>query len=762
MAKHSVSIVISIIIFAQSFAQTPVGTWREHLPYNNAKVIAVTPSRVYCATNLALFYYNKTDYSLNTLSKINLLSDLEPGYIAYSDKHEKLIIGYTNGNIDILINDSKYNFPDIKEKSIIADKSINHILIYDDFALLSTGFGIIKFNLQKNEFTDSYIIGDGGSYLKVNSTAIFNDTIYALTDNGIKKAFLNNPFLGNHENWNNEENILNPNSRFYSSVVFNNKLFIVNELQKEDSCHINIYDGHMWDTIPNLNNIKSLSSSEQYLVVTRASIINIFDTSLTQVKNDWISNIEYAVYNDHKLWMASSKEGLVLYDENHNDEPIIPNGPSSNIIFNIYNNNGSILVARGGYNTRIGERSYTWPEIYSFTDETWTNFTDDKDNVTQTKSMRDVVDFAAQNNPNKYMVGTWFYGLFEVENNKVTHIYNSENTNGVLGNVIGGMTYDDYGNLYVVCNYTDYPFVVKTPDNKWYKYKYDGIWGDLVYNASRKLINTFNNDKWTISTRGKGIYVYNDNRTPEYEADDTYTQFDLRDETSVIDQQLNDIVQDVEGAIWIATSSGVAVYDYPEYALREDKTMYARIPQLVVEGYLKGLLEGENVTCIAVDGANRKWLGTEGGGLFLVSDDGTQQLISLNTDNSKLFSNNIISVAINQANGEVFIGTDKGLQSYKSTSTENKENYNEIYAFPNPVKGDYNGLITVRGLMYNTNVKITDMAGRLVFETLSNGGDAIWNGHDMSGNKVAAGVYLVLCSNPDGSESEATKILIVN
>jgi len=215
----------------------------------------------------------------------------------------------------------------------------------------------------------------------------------------------------------------------------------------------------------------------------------------------------------------------------------------------------------------------------------------------------------------------------------------------------------------------------------------------------------------------------------------------------------------LEGTIWIGTADGVVVYDYPERVFTE--TMYARIPQLVVDGYLKNLLEGEVVTSIAVDGSNRKWLGTAGGGLFLVTADGTEQIMVWNVDNSKLLSNNIVSVEINQKTGEVFIGTDKGVQSYMSTATQGNSTFSSIYAFPNPVKDGYDGIITIRGLQYETNVKITDISGHLVFETMSNGGDAIWNGKDMGGVDVQSGVYLVLCSNNSGEETAVTKILIV-
>ncbi|MDA3891782.1 MAG: hypothetical protein PF517_08980 [Salinivirgaceae bacterium] len=756
--------VINVIISIQVFAQIPVGEWRDHLPYSNVKTITLGNNRVYCATEMAMFYYDLSDGSIQKLSKINKLSDLEPGYIAFSKKTNKLIIGYTNGNIDILENDSKFNFPDIKLKNIVANKKINHILIPENFAYLSTGFGIVVFNLEKNEFADTYIIGEGSSYINVNSTIIFNNVLYALTDNGVLSGQLDDPFLSNYQNWDKVETLLNPNGSYTNSAIFNNELMLVNNLHTNDSCHLIAYSNQGWDTVfTNLKRIRSLAVNNESLIIAHKKQVEVFNSDFEITTQINFSSINHTILdNDNNIWLGHTSRGLVHYIESNYQKAIKPNGPGSKNAFKVYNNNGSILVGPGGF-TPTGAGTYTKADVYNFSAESWSSLRNNIDNNNIMNSLRDVTGFASQNSSQNYMVTTYYRGIFEIVDNKIVNIYNSSNTNGILGDTIGGITYDNNGNLYIVSNFSAMPFVVKTPDNKWYHYEYDSRWKDFRINSSIKLINTNNNDKWTISSRGKGIMVFNDNATPGDRSDDIYKMFSLKDDkNTTISSQLNDIVQDIEGAIWIATSNGVAVYDYPKNALRADYEFDAHIPQIEVDGYLKGLLEGEHVTCIAVDGGNRKWLGTDGAGLFLVSANGTEQIISWNTDNSKLLSNNINSIDVNQKTGEVFIGTDKGLQSYKSTSTESKANYSDIYAFPNPVKGDYNGVITIRGLMYQTNVKITDLSGNRVFETTSNGGDAIWNGKDMTGNKVASGIYLVLCALPDGSESEATKILIVN
>jgi len=182
------------------------------------------------------------------------------------------------------------------------------------------------------------------------------------------------------------------------------------------------------------------------------------------------------------------------------------------------------------------------------------------------------------------------------------------------------------------------------------------------------------------------------------------------------------------------------------------------------DGHFQYLLETEVVTAIAVDGANRKWIGTQKAGVFLMSEDGTEQILHFDENSSPLLSNNITSIAINHETGEVFFGTDKGIISYKSTATKGSDKFKkeDVYAYPNPVREDYEGIIAIKGLVTNAVVKITDISGTLIYETIAEGGQAIWNGKNFNGEKAHTGVYLVFASNEDGSETIVTKILVIN
>ena len=171
------------------------------------------------------------------------------------------------------------------------------------------------------------------------------------------------------------------------------------------------------------------------------------------------------------------------------------------------------------------------------------------------------------------------------------------------------------------------------------------------------------------------------------------------------------------------------------------------------------LLGTEQINAIVVDGANRKWIGTQTSGIYLMSSDGLTTLAHFTTDNSTLLSNTILSIAIDPTTGEVFVGTGSGIASYRSDASDPKEDLTNAYAFPNPVRPNYAGVITITGLMENTTVNIIDAGGNLVCKTKSNGGIAVWDGCNFRGDRVGSGVYTALC-NASGAHT-AVKILIV-
>ena len=221
------------------------------------------------------------------------------------------------------------------------------------------------------------------------------------------------------------------------------------------------------------------------------------------------------------------------------------------------------------------------------------------------------------------------------------------------------------------------------------------------------------------------------------------------------------LAEDQDGEMWVGTDKGIAVFYCPDQVFSSSGCDAQQI-FIQQDGHTQILLETEVVNTIAVDGANRKWIATQNSGAYLMSADGTQQIEHFTVENSPLLSNEIRSLAINPKTGEVFFGTADGIISYKSDATEGLEDYTDVYVYPNPVKPGYEGPIAITGLIENAIVKITDISGGLIYQTKALGGQAIWYGKNFKGEKAHSGVYMVFCSNDDGSKTFITKILLVN
>ena len=261
-----------------------------------------------------------------------------------------------------------------------------------------------------------------------------------------------------------------------------------------------------------------------------------------------------------------------------------------------------------------------------------------------------------------------------------------------------------------------------------------------------------------------GITVFNEKGTIDDTSDDVVNHFSLfstanGDAISVSGYFC--MAEDKNGNIWLGTNRGPIICPVPNRAIDDPDQIYCTRIIRELNGENSYFLDNVQINAIAVDGGNRKWLGTEGAGIFVVSEDGSETIENFTTDNSPLLSDVINSIAIDDVTGEVFIGTDKGIISYMGEATEGSESYSEVYAYPNPVRPQYGDKVTITGLMSDSNVKITDVAGHLIYQGKSLGGQLTWNCRSYRGERVASGVYLVLAATPEGKESVVTKIVVV-
>ena len=772
MRVFTIFVAIILIVFPKiSNSQLAVGEWREHLPYNNGMSLAEVGDKIYCATKYSLFYYNKSDNSLDRLSKVNGLTDVGINAIGYSKETGVLFIAYDNANIDLIDGTTVYNMPDIKNKIMSGNKSINNLLFVNNLAYLACGFGIVVIDLEKREIKDTYYIGDGGERINVLDLTTDGMLIFAATEEGIYKADINEPFLANYSNWIKLDDLPFPDSKYSAITFLGNRIYsLLDRDNGEGPDVVYVYDYNSWSIWVNSANTQYNSLHESYdrLILVSQYNAAAYDengsqTNLVYEYGFGSINPNYAILDkDGIFWMSDANFGLVKNTSNWNHEFMHPNGPFRNTTYDIDIKNNSLWVAGGGRNSSWGNL-YSRSGIYSFSDNQWESF-----NTYNTPEINnniwDITEVAIDpTNSNHVYAGSWGGGgVLEFMNNNLIEIYNDSNS--TLQTIlpgpyckIGGMVFDKYNNLWVINSNVQEPVSVRTPNGDWYSFPYGN---DIGADDIGDIIVTSRGDKWVILPRGNGLFVFNEKGTFDDTTDDDKVKLNLRDEDGEIINDIFSIAEDKDGAIWIGTNQGVLVY-YNPYNVFSNPLISAQ--RIIVEfsGSPQHLLGTETVTAIKIDGANRKWFGTEGAGVYLMSDDATEQVVNYNSSNSPLFSDNINAIGINDNTGEVFFGTDKGIASFRGTATEGNIDFSGLYAFPNPVRPDYDGDIVIKGTVEDANVKITDISGNLVFETTSLGGQAVWNGKNFNGEKVHTGVYMVFCTNFDGSKTSVTKILFI-
>ena len=731
--KILLSLISLFTCLSLSAQNTPVFGWKTQFSYYNIPEVITGNNQIFARTNSALYYYDLADNSINLLNKNTGLSEVGIGAIAYSNQSELLAIGYSNGNLDLWSANSFRNISEIANTANLQAKAFRKLTFEDDELWGATDFGIVRYSLERQEFIEAYQnIGTDGERLAVNDLILTNDRIFAATEDGIIDVALDdNTNRQDFSFWNRSLTGIN----FETIVQLNGELFAGagNDLFK--------LENGSWNFHSNLSEpIQALKPINQTLyVLTDKHIYTLQNNVLSEVytapAGETLNDLAFL---NNEFWVGSNELGLLRFqDLSIEHSTLIPDGPASDV-----------LLASG-----FRENTQYWISSNSISLKSPNDFWENTIvNDEQNNAITDLNDIDL--GLNQLALSSYSQGvLLQTENGfenlvdlNPNHLLQSSNANSYN---IPAIATDTESTLWIVQRQLGQPISFYNET--------ENAWGTVTINNPRgefanDIFIANNGDKWLSldDSQGGGILVFN-------ELDNTERYLNINGaQGGLPGSRVNDIAQDQDNFVWIATDEGICFFPN-QNAILSNTSLTASVP--IFENRL--LLRDEHLTAIAVDPANRKWIGTLNNGIWLFSETGEELIFHFTAENSPLPSNEITSINITPSTGEVFIATPSGLITFKGDATEGMDQHENVKIYPNPVAPNFNRNIVIEGLVNNAKLKITDASGNLVREVNANGSTAIWNGRTINGDRVSSGVYLVFSTNFDGTETFVGKIVVV-
>lgn len=725
-----ISFIVTTAAIVNGYAQEiALGTWRTHNSYQSIHTIAIGNNQVYGASSTGIVVVN-ADNSLSTITRLDGLGSADITALAYDAPKSQLLVSYADGLLDIIKPNELVSFTTLKNSpTITGSKKINQVVVQDALAYLATDYGVVVFDLNQLEVKETWRdLGPAGQLWSINQCTFLNDSIFLATQQGVMIGSLTDNLL-DFANWkrfdtgaftNSVEAIASFNNRIYAAI---------------DGQGLFVYEDGIWSLQDFAGSDFHSLSVGSHLWIAESDSLWRLDSSnvLTQIMD---SKIEQPVFVTEdasgNAWIGDLRNGLVS-DRTGSFESYIPNGPTFSGGFRLSKNQGhDIFAVSGGYTSTFAPAERD-EYVNSFSSGLWK----------QAESLltHDVTDVNFTST--KTVVSTFGSGLQVVENSNTVLFTNGNSplsTNRVTATAISkdGVWVTNYGaalSLHLLKN-----------DNAWESFSFP-------FSAAQyptDLLVDGLNQVWMIlnPAQGGGLLVFDRERNEHaYLTESTGSG-------SLPSRQVYSLALDRNGFVWVGTAAGVA-YLNPSQVLSGSVNSV----KPVVNGRI--LLRDETTTAMAVDGGNRKWLGTRNG-VWLFDAFGETPIHNFTTTNSPLPSDEILDIEIHPVTGEVFFATPRGIISYRSDATESSGSFSNVKIFPNPVLSTFAGQVSISGLATDARVKITDIAGKLIWETSANGGTATWHVRDYNGRRAATGMYLVIAISQDGLDSVVGKIAVVN
>ena len=730
--------------------------WSDLFSYNNVLAIREDNGKLIAATENGIFYYTPGTGELSKLSKANGLHEVKISAFDYNPETKIGLVGYANGSMDVISPDGITYVVDIPIASgYTGDKRINHISISGNLAVISVGYGVSIFKLDKKEFGDSSFFMVSGVYEAAREAVIKDNFVYAVTANGLKSHEMNVTFPI-FSTWNSIEAGNFSQISGGTIIAFSN----ANTVKfGSGSSFVNLSRS--------FSDIRDVFVTAQNIIVADATSVSVFNTFGAFVKSyDAGESLNSGFFNGSNIYAATKVSGM----KNEAGDSLKPDGPYDNFSYKI-SIVGNELVVSTGYRESNFNYAGNNPKnlaFYYFNGSEWIYPSYFKNNPLKLNIL-DVVQnpvsktdfFFANYNQNAGQ------GIYRLKYNAGSKDFDFQKfyptgTGGSYNRPVG-LTYTDTNILFATVSYY-------TPTNSSHSTGY------LYYDSStdsflgKNLLSAPNGEAvqkpyvsdgflWIPFPRSNNFGVVDYKNTPTFSDDQVYI---IQKEQGLPGNSATlSFVMDKNGDGWIGTVSGLRVLQSAASEIRNTPT----VEPIIIEenGLGEELFRDSSVLQIEVDAGNQKWVSIDGGGVFYLSSTGEQTLKHFTKENSPLPTNNITDIKVDNKSGKVYFVSADGIMVYQGDVLDVSENFGAVLVYPNPVVySKYKGNVNIRGLAEKTNIRITDAAGNLVHQAVSRGGYYEWNLNNQRGVRVASGIYFVLMTNSDGTDTATAKIAVVN
>ena len=792
-------------------AAEPFDFWVDHLPYNTFNHVDYLADYIFAASTNNLLVVQANSDEITRYSRINGLTGTNITALKADRNSGTVWIGYATGRIDIWTSLGIRTIEAIEETpSYTGLKTINDIAFYDDKAYIATDFGLVEFEISSRLAGRTFLLGANFSPVAIQSFDIRPDgTLCAYSPSNTSSFYFGdlNESLPTWTTYPYQLSADNASPRHITYFDVEERfIYAVDDLTTGtyllamEEINPGQWQAEAYSTPNGLSmqnqNIQDIQISGSWLVLTRDFNVVARESTAKNTFGDSL-NISGALFaqgvlqplcaiqssENDDIYIGNFRTGLIRVRDGNNVKRILPDSPYSDRSYKVisygqgrnftYSNSdepggpdnfGGIILAPGAL-TDLWTKTFVSDGAGVYSGQNWTNF---GNNLLY--STTDIIDAAfhiTDNGSSTLYLSSWGKGIIKLEgtggpeNMDTVAYYNSTNTGGVLQGVggndadlrTGGIAFDEEGMLWGVQSLVGTPLYSVDPEGVFTAYTLSPG-ADAVALKDIAVANGM----IFIQSRTNGIYGYS-------EIDGVGIRRQLTSGVgsgNLPSDKVLALAFDQDDELWIGTDEGLVVLYSPDNVFDGSGSWDARPILFEEEGVVQKLLGENPVTSIFVDGANQKWIGTRGAGLFLVSPDGLQTIHQFTTSNSPLLSNSIESIAADPTTGEVLIATDAGLIGYRGDATPGYVGFTpELHIYPNPVRPGYDGPVFIQGCGENARVKITDVSGALVFETIAAGGQARWNGTNLGGDPVATGVYLIYATDDLGEITAQGKVLFV-